>query len=128
MRSTLLWRLRSLPPPIPSQTASILPTLHVLPSSALDPLGRPIIILKVLELAQLRVADKREQERILEHTLQLLDTLRLHLNNLTTRGRTKPENLSSKIPTLQYTLILDVSNVSMRTIVRQIVPSRKFSC
>lgn len=79
------------------------------------------MIIKAVRLSELSaIADTGEDPRLCIR--QLMDALRLLLRDLEPKRNTKNQDVAQPeefvVPLLQYTLILDVQNVSMRTVVR----------
>ena len=120
MRNTILWRLstfvRTARP-----YASHSHVLRVLPNTTRDPMSRPIIVIKAVRLSELSAtANSGEDPRLCIR--QLMDALRLLLRDLEPQGKNKSQDVTRPeepvVPLLQYTMILDVQNVSMRTVVR----------
>jgi hypothetical protein len=90
--------------------ASALPSsaLHVLPPSATDILGRPILILRLADLANLQ-KDPRE------HILRTVEGLRIKLHSI---NPSSPPGSPMPGPVLQYVLLVDMKSASLRNFVR----------
>lgn len=106
LRSILIWRLSHLQ----SQDPSAFPPspLYVLPPPATDILRRPILILRLADLANLQ-KDPRE------HILHNVESLRINLHNI---NASSPPESPLPGPVLQYILLVDMENASMRNFVR----------
>ncbi|KAI0302703.1 CRAL-TRIO domain-containing protein [Russula brevipes] len=105
LRTILTWRLTHLK----SQDPTAFPEspLHILPSPASDILRRPVLILRLAKLATLQ-KDPRE------HILRSVEGLRLNLHNINSSSSSLPES-SSHDPVLQYILLVDMEDASMRS-------------
>ncbi|KAH9083934.1 CRAL-TRIO domain-containing protein, partial [Lactarius deliciosus] len=106
LRSILIWRLSHLK----AQDPDAFPPspLHVLPPLATDILRRPILILRLANLANLQ-KDPRE------HILRTVEGLRINLHNINVSS---PPGSPLTHPVLQYVLLVDMENASMRNFVR----------
>ncbi|KAH8995766.1 CRAL-TRIO domain-containing protein, partial [Lactarius akahatsu] len=106
LRSILIWRLSHLK----AQDPDAFPPspLHVLPPLATDILRRPILILRLANLANLQ-RDPRE------HILRTVEGLRINLHNI---NASSPPESPLTHPVLQYILLVDMENASMRNFVR----------
>ncbi|KAH9058771.1 CRAL-TRIO domain-containing protein, partial [Lactarius vividus] len=106
LRSILIWRLSHLK----AQDPDAFPPspLHVLPPPATDILRRPILILRLANLANLQ-KDPRE------HILLTVEGLRINLHNI---NASLPPESPLTHPVLQYILLVDMENASMRNFVR----------
>ncbi|KAI9455473.1 CRAL-TRIO domain-containing protein [Lactarius psammicola] len=106
LRSILIWRLSHLK----AQDPRLFPPspLHVLPPPATDILRRPILILRLANLANL-------QEDPREHILRTVEGLRINLHNI---NASSPPEIPMAGPVLQYILLVDMENASMRNFVR----------
>ncbi|KAH9176810.1 CRAL-TRIO domain-containing protein [Lactarius sanguifluus] len=102
LRSILIWRLSHLK----AQDPDAFPPspLHVLPPLATDILRRPILILRLANLANLQ-KDPRE------HILRTVEGLRINLHNV---NASSPPESPLTHPVLQYMLLVDMENASMR--------------
>ena len=101
IQRNLRWRFQNLWPLEPPR--SIL-NLHCLPFHIRDPLGRPILVFKSTPMAEASSSNKK----VLVHALE---RLRLHLRQL--HDDSRGDN-----PTLQYVVLLDLSELSFQSIVR----------
>lgn len=108
LSSLLTWRLTNLK----SQDPAAFPPspLHILPPPACDILGRPILILRLAKLATLQ-RDPRE------HLLCLVEGLRFNLHDINSSSSSSSEGPTHS-PVLQYILLVDMEDVSMRNFVR----------
>jgi retinaldehyde-binding protein 1 len=104
LRTILTWRLTHLGGQ--EQTVFLPSPLHILPPPASDILRRPILVLRLAELAVLQ-SDPRE------HILRSVEELRLNLHNLNS-----PSESPTHGPVFQYVLLVDMEGVSMRKSVR----------
>lgn len=106
LRATLIWRLCHLK----AQDPSAFPPspLHVLPPTATDILGRPILILRLADLANLQ-KDPRE------HILRTVEGLRINLHSI---NPSSPPECPIPGPVLQYILLVDMESASLRNFVR----------
>lgn len=102
LRATLIWRLCHLK----AQDPSAFPPspLHVLPPSATDFLGRPILILRLTDLSNLQ-KDPRE------HILHTIEGLRINLHSI---NPSSPPESPIPGPVLQYILLVDMESASLR--------------
>ncbi|KAI0066031.1 CRAL/TRIO domain-containing protein [Artomyces pyxidatus] len=102
LQTSLLWRLNDFSGVEPS--SALTPDfISPLPTSARDILGRPILVLYLAALDR-APGDPRQD------LLMSIELLRLQLR------RINNSHGSDRYPVLQYTLLLDMSNVSMRSI------------
>ncbi|KAI0305378.1 CRAL-TRIO domain-containing protein [Multifurca ochricompacta] len=101
LREILTWRLSHLK----SQDPTAFPPspLHVLPRQASDILGRPVLILRLANLAALQ-RDPRE------HVLHSVEGLRLNLHHINSPS---PSSARQDKPVLQYVLLVDMENASL---------------
>ncbi|KAI0039772.1 CRAL/TRIO domain-containing protein, partial [Auriscalpium vulgare] len=103
MRMTLVWRLTALPaqrPPPALQTDII----HCLPRTSLDHFGRPVLVIRLAALGEV-ASDPRP------YFLTAIELLRVNLKSLNDASEEPRRH-----PVLQYTLLLDMADVSMRSI------------
>ena len=107
LRTILTWRLTHLRDQ--DQTVFLPSPLHILPPPASDVLRRPILILRLAELATLQ-SDPRE------HILRSIEGLRLNLHNINSSS-SRSEGPTHG-PVFQYVLLVDMEGVSMRKFVR----------
>ncbi|KAG7446558.1 CRAL/TRIO domain-containing protein [Guyanagaster necrorhizus] len=102
VRKNLVWRLGHVWPPDPEISTRIAASVHFLPDDITDPLGRPIIVLKVAPFNYGSDDYKGVVYRALE-------CLRCHLREV---NRNEVEGR----PALQYVLLLDLKGLSMQSI------------
>lgn len=102
IRKNLLWRFKKLWPSEPELSLS---RVYFLPLDVRDPLGRPIIVIRALNL-------KDSSETYNHLLIRTMEQFRLRLKTL--------NDASDQTPVvLQYTVVLDVKELSMQTLVRQ---------
>ena len=106
LRSILIWRLSHLKAQDPSAYPPS--ALHVLPLRATDILRRPILVLRLADLANLQ-KDPRE------HILRTVEGLRINLHSI---NPSSPPESPMPGPVLQYMLLVDMENASLRNFVR----------
>ena len=101
IRKTLSWRCKHLwnPP----NFSDLVSRVHVLPDPARDPFGRPILCVDASILNELANVS-------LPSLIRTIEALRLHLQSLP---------LDDLRP-LQYTVLLDLKDLSMQSIVRSL--------
>lgn len=107
LRTILTWRLTHLGGQ--DQFVFLPSPLHILPPPASDILRRPILILRLAELATLQ-RDPREQ------ILRSVEGLRLNLHNI--NSPSSPSESPTHGPVFQYVLLVDMEGVSLRKSVR----------
>ncbi|KAF8268605.1 CRAL-TRIO domain-containing protein [Lactarius quietus] len=103
LRSILIWRLSHLKAQDPNAFPPF--PLHVLPHPATDILRRPILILRLADLANLQ-KDPRE------HILRTVEGLRINLHSI---NPSSPPEGSMPGPVLQYILLVDMESASLRS-------------
>lgn len=103
IRQNLVWRIQNIHP---RAEAPPLGLLHCLPSEIRDPFKRPIIILKVSDLAA-----ENGKEDLKNLLMPTIDRLQVHLKELN-------KSADHKVPLLQYVILLDLDDVSMQSMVR----------
>lgn len=116
MRTTILWRLTNIPRQPPTSRPSDL--IYCLAPPTSDTFGRPVLILRLASLNDSSDSTKG-------YLIYVIETLRGHLQDINSEMRTGEKRLI-----LQYTLIVDMQDVSMRNInldllkwyIREIVP------
>lgn len=105
MRDTLLWRteqLRSRPQPTPFPRG----LLYCLRPPASDFLGQPVVIIRPSGLQ----GQALSTETLQGYLIHALETLRQHLVQLNSTASARPQ--------LQALVILDMTDISVRTVVR----------
>lgn len=105
IRQNLVWRIENI---YPRAEAPPLGLLHCLPSEIRDPFQRPILVLKVSDLATEN--GKKDFKNLLIPTI---DRLQAHLKELNA-------SIANKVPLLQYVVLLDLDDVSMQSMVRNL--------
>lgn len=100
----MIWRFHSLPP---LNVAPPSPFLRCLPPNIRDPFDRPILVVQLSGLSE-------STEDLRPVLLRNTELLRLHLSKLNASGDTAP--------VLQYVALLDISGVSLSSLVRLIIP------
>lgn len=103
LRTTLIWRMRSLPP-LNSVPPS--PFLRCLPTNCRDPFDRPILVVQLSGLSE-------NTEDLRAVLLRNTERLRFHLSMLNASRGTSP--------ILQYVALLDIKGVSLSSLVRQMI-------
>ena len=103
MRTTILWRLTNIPRQPPTSRPSDL--IYCLGPPTSDTFGRPVLILRLASLNDSSDSTKG-------YLIYVIETLRGHLQDINSEMRTGEKRLI-----LQYTLIVDMQDVSMRNIV-----------
>ena len=104
IRQNLVWRIQTIHP---RADAPPLGLLHCLPSEITDPFKRPIIVLKVSDLAA-----ENGKEDLKDLLMPTIDRLQAHLKELN-------QFAESDSPLLQYVILLDLADVSMQSMVRK---------
>ncbi|KAJ7467174.1 CRAL-TRIO domain-containing protein [Mycena latifolia] len=99
VRKTLVWRFSHL---WPSDAPLRMPLVHCLPPPAVDPFGRPILVVKVVSFN-----DSSDAYKPL--ILRGLERLRLHLKRLNRDAR-------QSAPILQYVILLDLESLSTQSL------------
>jgi hypothetical protein len=116
-RKHLTWRLKNLLPslalpfsPTSPQSEPYIPprTIHLLPSTVLDPFGRPILIIRISRIAADILENSTDDFRT--NLVFTLDRLRIHLKDLN-QGR-EDERLA-----LQFVMLLDLEGVGIQSFV-----------
>lgn len=100
IRKILAWRKDHLWPLV---RHTVVEQIHCLPSDITDPLGRPILVLKPVAF-DYRVQVHQPQ------AIRFVESLRLHLKSLNYTS-------NREAPYLQYVIVLDLANLSMRNVV-----------
>lgn len=100
----MLWRLAIIPATIPRGTSSF---LQCLPLTARDPIGRPIVIVKLARLFEC-------SGNVREALIRYLELLRL---NLETMNAAAGEGRNAS-PIMQYVALLDIGGISVQSVVR----------
>ena len=105
IRKTLSWRCKHLwnPP----NSSDLVSRVHVLPDPARDPFGRPILCVDASILNELN-------NESLPSLTRTIEALRLHLQSL----------LRDESGPLQYTVLLDLKDLSMQSIVSSLFVHR----
>lgn len=101
IRKNLLWRFKKLWPPEPELSLS---RVYFLPLDVRDPLGRPIIVIRALNL--------KDSSETYNHLIRTMEQFRLRLKTLNDAS-------DQTLVVLQYIVLLDVKELSMQTLVRQ---------
>jgi hypothetical protein len=104
IRKTLEWRYKYLWPY--HRVPKVSPALHCLPIGVYDPLGRPILCVRVSRFAE-------APESLQADITSSIEALRIHLKTLKSDMQASRELLP-----LQYTVLLDLKDLSMQAIVR----------
>ncbi|KAF7964703.1 hypothetical protein HWV62_4053 [Athelia sp. TMB] len=104
IRQNLVWRIQTIHP---RAEAPPLGMLHCLPSDITDPFKRPIIVLKVSDLAA-----ENGKEDLKDLLMPTIDRLQAHLKELN-------KYAESGSPLLQYVILLDLADVSMQSMIFQ---------
>ena len=104
-RDVLLWRLAVLPEEIPRPTASF---LQCLPSDAVDPFGRPIVIIKLGPL----LASPDEARTAL---IQFIELVRRHLKDINDRRRSAGNDGEHLV--LQFIALIDIGGIPVQSVV-----------
>lgn len=112
MRDTLLWRLRTFRQEMPLSVRHCR-IFHALPKSCQDSLSRPIVLCSAARLSELAASTEDLRSGI----VHLMEALRLLLYNRDTKIQQILSEEDIDNTTLQYTLVLDVKDVSVRTMV-----------
>ncbi|GBE80468.1 CRAL-TRIO domain-containing protein [Sparassis latifolia] len=105
LRTTIAWRIRELPHPIPGPPTSL---LRCFPSAACDPFGRPIVLLKLATMTE-ALGDVRQS------IINSMEILRLHLMKVNVKVSTEDP---VPRPVLQCVMLLDVDGVSLHNLQR----------
>lgn len=101
VRDILLWRLAIIPAEIPRGTSSF---LQCLPLTARDPIGRPIVVVKLAGLFEC-------SGNVREALIRYMELLRLNLEAINaTAGEASP--------VMQYVALLDIGGISVQSVVR----------
>ncbi len=104
-RDILLWRLAIIPAEIPRGTSSF---IQCLPLVARDPIGRPIVVVKLAGLFEC-------SGNVREALIRYMELLRLNLEAMNaTAGE---EGITS--PIMQYVALLDIGGISVQSVVRR---------
>lgn len=99
MHTTLIWRLNALRLLVLSSAL-----LHCLPPPICDPLGRPLVFLRLSELLTC-------EETMMDGLLISLDRLRIHLRSL----NTLTDELANREITLQCVFVIDLEGLSIQS-------------
>ncbi|PFH49760.1 hypothetical protein AMATHDRAFT_76020 [Amanita thiersii Skay4041] len=99
VRKNLLWRLNNLRPGDPHIHTNF---LQHLPHHILDPLGRPIVIMRMLAFSQ-------NSDSIKPVILHAFEKLRLNLKELN-------DSLNNRDPALQYMVLLDLDGLLLQNL------------
>ncbi|EKM54729.1 uncharacterized protein PHACADRAFT_124083 [Phanerochaete carnosa HHB-10118-sp] len=100
LRTTLLWRLRTLPP---LACKPPLPCFTCLPSHAHDPFGHPIVVIQTAKV----LSGAEDLKALSAHTSELM---RLHLVEL---NKARHSSVRGARPILQYVALLDIGGMSL---------------
>lgn len=84
------------------------PLLHCLPPPICDPLGRPLVFIR---LSELLTCEETETESVMDGLLISLERLRIHLRSL--------NELSNREITLQCVFLIDLEGLSIHSVVCQ---------
>ena len=95
-----------LPEQIPQPKCSF---LRCLPSAVRDPLGRPIVIIKLAALLA-------SSDEVRPALTQYIELLRRHLEVVNSGG--EGARGDSEIPVLQYVALIDIGGISVQSVVR----------
>lgn len=106
IRQNLVWRINNIYPKVGEPPLRL---LHCLPSAVTDPFKRPIIVLKISDLAA-----ERGTEDFKSMLMPTIDRLQAHLKEL------NGWDGECKEPVSQYIVLLDLAGVSMQSVVRNI--------
>lgn len=102
VRDILLWRLAVIPASIPRGTSSF---LQCLPLAARDPLGRPIVVVKLAGLFEC-------SGNVREALIRYMELLRSNLEAINANaGEGNPS------PVMQYVALLDIGGISVQSVV-----------
>ncbi|KAL1945915.1 hypothetical protein VTO73DRAFT_1917 [Trametes versicolor] len=106
VRDILLWRLAVIPASIPRGTSSF---LQCLPLAARDPLGRPIVVVKLAGLFEC-------SGNVREALIRYMELLRLNLEAINVNaGEGNPS------PVMQYVALLDIGGISVQSVSTEVV-------
>jgi hypothetical protein len=110
MHTTLIWRLTALLRLLVMHPQSS-PLLHCLPPPICDPLGRPLVFIRLSELLTC-------EETVMDGLLISLERLRVHLRSLNCGD----DEANCEI-TLQCVFLIDLEGLSIHSVVCQVPPS-----
>lgn len=116
MHTTLIWRLTALLRLLVMHPS---PLLHCLPPPICDPLGRPLVFLRLSELLTCEETET-ESESVMDGLLISLERLRIHLRSLNEDDGDDEANCGL---TLQCVFLIDLEGLSIHSVVCQAPPS-----
>lgn len=102
MHTTLIWRLNALLRLLVMHPS---PLLHCIPPPICDPLGRPLVFIR---LSELLTCEETETESVMDGLLISLERLRIHLRSL--------NELSNREITLQCVFLIDLEGLSIHSV------------
>ncbi|KAG1767424.1 CRAL-TRIO domain-containing protein [Suillus occidentalis] len=105
MHTTLIWRLTALVQLLAMHTQAS-PLLHCLPPPICDPLGRPLVFLR---LSELLICEETGTESVMDGLLISLERLRVHLRSL------NDDEANCEI-TLQCVFLIDLEGLSIHSV------------
>jgi hypothetical protein len=95
----------------PVEPLLAIPNLHCLPDNIRDPFGRPVLVLEVVT-----VDESTEEQKLL--IMRAFEILRIHLKKLYEMSE------DNEKPSLQYVALLDLSQLSLQSLVSFSILSR----
>jgi hypothetical protein len=93
----------------PVEPRLAIPNLHCLPDNIRDPFGRPVLVLEVVA-----VDESTESQKLF--IMRAFETLRIHLKKLYEMSE------DNEKPSLQYVALLDLSQLSLQSLVSSSIP------